>query len=682
MLRSLVTHRNARVSLILVLWGCILPKEVCAWWQDAREDSLLHQLEILDDEVTERVDVLNELSYYYARKSVENASNYATRALILANYLYYPSGIAKAHFNRAYIARNRYDYETAINNLYNGLAFIDDDKDQIALKARMVREIANVYATADNYAEADTFYAEALKLSELIGNDRDKASILHNRGLINFNQKDIETAEYFARQSLDIGKRIDNPHSIGIAYRLLGVIYGTGYKQPKDALGYLERAYTIFLDLGDKQSLTEVFYEMGRNYNALGNYTSADSVLVLAQSLADELNNPNGMLEVYKIYGDLEENLGDYKAALEYYKRSEVLEDSIKGFAQYWRIANQQTDIKTRELGDEIREKEAEQRKQNNILILVSVFALGLFVLLAYIYRINRQRTLANFKLKEKNDEIESYNVELSQKNEEIAAQADWLRDSNDQIKKQTDELSKLNRMKDRMLSVISHDFRSPLNSLRGALMLLNSQQLPPDQLQLVTDDINNKLNRTLNLVDNLLQWTRNQLMGVEVNRQALNIYDLTEETFNLLLPLAEGKRISLINQIAEDTVIDADLEMMKVVLRNLISNAIKFTLKGGEVRVESKYEDHYLSISVIDTGIGMPPDKVDRLFELGTDRSSLGTANEKGTGIGLLLCKEFIEKHGGHIHVVSIEEKGSTFTFSLPAQTTRSSQIKQELAS
>ncbi|MEL6537913.1 MAG: tetratricopeptide repeat-containing sensor histidine kinase [Bacteroidota bacterium] len=566
--------------------------------------------------------------------------------------------------------------------MYDGLDYIQDQEEHLGLKARIVREIANVYGQTENYAQADTFYAEAQELSRLVGNQKDIIFILHNRGLMNLRQGQVDTANIFAREALELAKTYQQQDGIGYAYRLLGEVYGIGYVQPREALGYLNQAYEIFLANDDQQSLTEVYFEMGRNYTALAQFTKADSLLNLAKDNAEKLDNPYSLLEVYRIYRDLEEARLNYQVSLQYYKLSEVLRDSLRGYNQYWQIAKQQTDLKTKELGQEIAEFEGRTRLQKSILILVSVFAFGLAVLLGVIYRINRQRNLTNAKLREQNDEIEAYNVELSQKNEEIAAQADWLRDSNDQIKKQTDELSKLNRMKDRMLSVISHDFRSPLNSLRGALMLLNSQQLPPDQLQMVTDDINNKLNRTLNLVDNLLQWTRNQLMGVEVNRQQLNMHDLGDETFNLLQPLAEGKRITLVNHIAEDTTIDADLEMMKVVLRNLVSNAIKFTLKGGEVRVESKIEDHYLSISVIDTGIGMTPDKVDRLFELGTDRSSLGTANEKGTGIGLLLCKEFIEKHGGHIHVISIEEKGSTFTFSLPLRAASRSQMELETVS
>ena len=590
--------------------------------------------------------------------------------MYMANLYNYTPGMAFGLYNKAYIARYNHEYAKSIDYLFRALDMVEGNKDYMEVEARIVREIANVYGQTENYGVADEFYSRTIDLVEALNNQHDVAIVLHNRGLTNYYQGKYDNALDFALLSMAKADSIGDPFLRGIAFRLLGQIYRSGFRDYERSLEYLGEASDIFVELNNVQSLGEVMYEEGCNYISLGQLEMADSLLKASEKIAHKLRNPFRQLKIYNAYSLLEEEKSNYAQALTFERQARALEDSIQGLGQYWDIARRQSQYDSKETSEALDYQRRYAERQTTILILVIVFTLGLSILAIMAYRASQLRKRSNRALREKNDQIEAYNVELSQKNEEIAAQADWLRQTNEKMETQKNELTQLNRMKDRMISVISHDFRSPLNSLRGALMLLNSQQLPPDQLQMVINDINNKLNRTLNLVDNLLQWTRNQIMGVEVNPEPINMYALTEETIHLLHPLAEDKNITLENAVNPDAIVSADLEMLKVVIRNLVSNAIKFTLKGGTVSIISKWEERYLSISVKDTGIGMTPDRVDRLFHLSTDRTTLGTANEKGTGIGLLLCKEFIEKHGGHIVVRSTENKGTTFTFSLPLGT------------
>lgn len=616
----------------------------------------------------DKVDILNELAFGFSTIEIEKAKNYASEAYSLANFLGYNEGIAFSLYQRAYIARNTQKYRQAIEYILRANDMVKQDE-FLDIQVKILRETANIYADTKNYELADQYYEATIEAAKKLGYQRDVAFVMHNRGLINYHKKQWDDALKFALETQALGDSLGDDEIKAIALRLLGQVYGKGFNQNKKALGYFQRSFELYSQDSKFQKLGELYYEMARSHFALKNYALTDSLLKKGEALAIQLWDPANLLQVYRTYSKLKEQQGDYQNALYYEREATALKDSIEGESKTWKIAKTQSDYTNRQKQEELKQIEAQSSRKTNLLILAISFTLGMSGLLFILYRTNQTRKQRNLALKEKNDEIESFNIELSQKNEEIEAQAEWLRQTNEKVKDQKEELTHLNRMKDRMLSVISHDFRGPLNSLRGALNLLNTHSLPPDQLQMVINDINNKLNRTLNLVDNLLQWTRNQLMGVEVNRESLNMHHLTEETLHLLHPLAEVKRIDLVNDVSEEAVIPADIEMLKVVLRNLVSNAIKFTLRGGEVKVTSKIEDHYLSIQVIDNGIGMTPDRADRVFELGTDRSTLGTANEKGTGIGLLLCKEFIDKHGGHIVVTSKEEKGTTFTFSLPIE-------------
>ncbi len=179
-------------------------------------------------------------------------------------------------------------------------------------------------------------------------------------------------------------------------------------------------------------------------------------------------------------------------------------------------------------------------------------------------------------------------------------------------------------------------------------------------------------LQNTLELLDNLLQWSLSQRGVIVFNPEKINLYLKTKETCDLLNQSAEKKSIKLINQIALNINIEADGDMLATIIRNLLSNAIKYTHKYGEITIKTflvpdKNNIQYMGISVSDTGVGIPKEIQSKLFDVGETKSTKGTENEKGTGSGLILCKEFVEKHGGKIWVESEVGKGSIFNFTIP---------------
>ncbi len=233
-------------------------------------------------------------------------------------------------------------------------------------------------------------------------------------------------------------------------------------------------------------------------------------------------------------------------------------------------------------------------------------------------------------------------------------------------IERQKLELEQNDAIKSKLLSVISHDLRSPLSSLKGLLELLDAGALSPEEFVGLSKDIDDQVNNLISLMDNLLTWIKSQMQGIELKKGNVNLFPLVEENLRLFRTVAIKKGIVLYNQIPRDTKIFADPDMLKLVLRNLLANAIKFTYAGGEVKV-SVYEYHHeLVICVSDTGIGMNQEQQEKLFHLHTQNSVRGTANEIGNGLGLILCKEFIEISGGKIWVESVPKKGSTFKFTI----------------
>jgi two-component system sensor histidine kinase/response regulator len=178
---------------------------------------------------------------------------------------------------------------------------------------------------------------------------------------------------------------------------------------------------------------------------------------------------------------------------------------------------------------------------------------------------------------------------------------------------------------------------------------------------------INNSAAQTLRLLENLLEWANSQRGKISFNPIPIKLKELFNEEFSVLNGVAKGKNIELKSSLFDNLMIIADKNMIKTILRNLISNAIKFTHKNGKVEVKAIAINNQVKISVSDSGIGMTKETIAKLFRIDANQSTPGTENEKGTGLGLVLCKEFIEKHGGKIWVESESGKGSTFKFSIP---------------
>ncbi len=176
-----------------------------------------------------------------------------------------------------------------------------------------------------------------------------------------------------------------------------------------------------------------------------------------------------------------------------------------------------------------------------------------------------------------------------------------------------------------------------------------------------------NSANRLRRLILNLLQWARSQTGRIEYNPENNDLKFEIDENISLLIESAEAKNLNLYSEIEENTFVYGDKNMIKTVIRNLISNAIKFTHNGGEIKISSKNKNDFIEVAVIDTGIGISKENITKLFRIDAQYTTYGTAEEKGSGLGLILCREFIEKNGGKIWIESELEKGSAFKFTLP---------------
>jgi signal transduction histidine kinase len=284
-----------------------------------------------------------------------------------------------------------------------------------------------------------------------------------------------------------------------------------------------------------------------------------------------------------------------------------------------------------------------------NKIIITAILILFLLVLAFSVYLIhnNKLKKLINEKLFEQQ-------VRINQSVEEL--------------EKQKEELTELNATKDKFFSIIAHDLKNPLSSMVGISDLLNSDfdKLSVSKQKTFVQLINQASNDLFKLLENLLQWSRIQTGSIPYDPNIVLLSDIVQPVISLLEPSARNKNITITNLISPSIFVFADVSMISAVLRNLIGNAVKFTNPHGHVILNAEDTGQMVKVTVSDDGVGLTEKDLLKIFRTDAKFTKRGTSDEKGTGLGLIVCKEFIEKNNGRIGALRQQERGATFWFTL----------------
>ena len=271
--------------------------------------------------------------------------------------------------------------------------------------------------------------------------------------------------------------------------------------------------------------------------------------------------------------------------------------------------------------------------------------------------------TEAERKIREQSENLQEINTLLEERSEEILIQKE-------EIETQKNELEQLNKTKDKLFSIIGHDLRNPLHAIGSLASLLTEKlgTLSDEERKDVAEMIRNTADNTYELLENLLNWARAQSKQLSVHLESFDISVVITDTIELLTLNSEKKKIQIHSMVPKNTFVYADKNMINTIIRNLVNNAIKFTGENGTITIKAQQENNYQIISVTDTGMGMDQQTIHSLFVMTEKKSTYGTAGEKGTGLGLIICKEFITTNNGEITVESEVGKGTTFFVKIPA--------------
>ncbi|WPP49298.1 tetratricopeptide repeat-containing sensor histidine kinase [Catalinimonas niigatensis] len=614
-------------------------------------DSLKNLLTDQQDSI--QVDVWHKLSMSYQNYVPDSAMRYAQQALTLSENLNYNKGIADAMLHIGRLKRDKGNYTSALEDMFISLKYYEEMDDSVQI-ANNYNDISIVYALSEDSETSRGYFHKALDIFRSIGDKQGESYALNNIGLIYEQEENLEKAKEFYLASMSIKIQRKDGYGISRGYNTLGSL-SSNQGNYQEALSYFFKADSLFVKLNDEASRPVNFNAIAKAYFAMGNLPKARTYAQQSYEIAQQLNSTRYIELILKTLAEISAAQRDFEAAYRYQVLHEAANDSLHQESREKHLAKLKA-----EFDDEQQKTEITLLKQEKLLqeasishqqtIIISLVA-GLIMILFFSVALY----LANNRNKKKNKLLAS-------KNQEIHQQAGVLSE-------QKNHLEKINKTKDKLFSIVSHDIRSPLNTLKGFSYLLTQQidAMDKEEMQRVSRRINFALDNLSQLLDNLLNWSLIQTGHKKSEFTSIDINALINFNIDLYQATAAEKGIQLLNQSEQQLYAYADYQSINTVIRNFISNSIKFSYPNSSIFIRAQYQNNTVEVSIIDQGIGMSDEVINKIFSADKKESQKGTHNESGSGFGLTLCHELILQNHGQIQVSSKLREGSTFSFFLP---------------
>lgn len=534
------------------------------------------------------------------------------------------------------------------------------DKNEIA---KSYSSIGLFYVNQGDYSSAMTYYKKSLEISKEIGNRKGEAISLNNIATIYVKQGFCKKAEKLHQEALSIKKDLNIQKEIALSYKNIGKLY-VCQNDYEEALDNFSKACKLNDKLGNHIEVTDIYLLIAQAYFNQKDYQSAISSYQKAEKHALRSNALILLNQTYEGLYNTYLLLENSALFMKYYQKSQDLKDNkhiqsinsteVQRMRRKYEQAEKIRESKILAHQNEVLEKEKELRlmniQQKNIyltFLIAGLIALCMITLLIYVQFRTRQK--ANQHLRKANDTMKELNQRL------LASEED---------------LKKSNELKTKLLSMISHDVRTPITSLNALMALLANdvEALDKKQLKNIIQQLNIKTNNVLDFLDDLLKWTTNQSENMELVPEKVQLLDLAHKIYDIVLPRLENKRLNLHIIIPPKLTVFTDKNVLKTVLLNLVANAIKFTPDCGAIKVQARKTRSQVKLMVCDTGIGISEENLQKIFNPDIYFTTRGTKQEKGSGLGLNLCKEFVELLGGNIWAESKLGQGSRFFFTVPS--------------
>lgn len=634
---------SVRYAIVIFLCLQIGVMQAQKRYADSLEKILLQSSPTYTLADSSRVQVLNNLAFALRNIEVARAASYARQARELAEKIGYARGLARAIGYQGMMAYRQGKYDFAIAYHLQSLDIADSINDRQLIAFRY-NDLANVYLDKGDWAKAMLYNQKSLAIKQKLNDKEGIATSFRNMGMIYLRQKNYDSALIYLNQAEALAKEINDKRILGYVYLYLGELYTRKGEIPI-GIRTLQEATRLHREINNQYGLAEALNSLAEAYLATNIPASAQVVFEDALAIAKRTGI---RLEVQRAYIGLAntyEKQRQFAEALHYYKQYTSLKDSIFAEKNEETIAFldaqfqnelKQTQIALLTKEKELADKAVQEEKRYNYALLAIIVIILIFAVLMTRSMLEKRRL----------------SRDLLQKSAEI--------------ERQSQKLAELNDFKNRLFLMIAHDLRSPMAALKTTIDVLNPDILKGEELEMIRQELQRQFNATDETLQELLAWTQSQMEGEVLRPVGINLQDAVRQITEFLGNVAQAKNISVRNEVPPDIKVRADANHLSAIIRNLIANAIKFTLSGGVVTIQAAAKNQMAEIIVRDTGVGISAERLIRLFN-GERLSSRGTAGEKGTGLGLAMVKNMVEKNGGSIRAESIEGKGSMFCFSLP---------------
>jgi len=627
---------------------------------------------------TAYVDLVNKLADEMRFYNADSLHQLAEKALKLSQESGYPRGESISNMHLAHYYSDQGNSETAISHFRKGLklaAEIKDDplylsmlnyisgeyeyqgdfakalngyltaleraeaQEELLLQSVINENIANLYASQKYYDESLQYYDKVKHLNDSLGNEIAQAETMSNLASVYADMDKLEYAMFNVNRSIDIFEKHRILDWLAYAYETKGKVYLKKYNY-NWALYWYHQCEMLHRELDDDRARIDLYNGMAEAHFGLENDSLATVYATDAFKISSKIKFVEGTQKCARTLYNIYRKKQDYATALAYHELYQELSDSLSRNENKQSLSLLKTKTEyERQKEALIRENEKALAKQNRYIKVGTVLLLLAVLVIYLILRSKKLQQQLNQELKVKHQLLEKRKTELQVNNE----------------------------TKTKLFSIIGHDLRGPIGALKDLLKMFKDGEISQEEFRSYMPKLRSDVDHIYLTLNNLLSWGYSQLNGSVTKPAAVSLRQIVSDNMKLLTEIAENKSIRVVNEIPSGTEAWSDPDQVNIVVRNLISNALKFTPENGMVTIGAdEMEDHWV-VSIRDTGVGMDRVTLQTIFEQKNNHSTYGTANEKGTGLGLTLCKEMVEKNHGKIWVDSMLRKGSTFYFTLP---------------
>jgi len=616
--------------------------------QEDRIPALRQQLKYASSDTT-KVNLYYSISKQYWDRNADSAILIARLGLDLADSIDFKKGKALSCLSMGVALGIKGNYPEALKYQLEALR-LSEELHLDGLSANMYSNIAIIYMSYRDTTRAIKYFKRALKIFEKYG----EAAMCPT--LINLTDLYTQTGKYqvamdYAFRALHISRNLADSVNIAISLFNISDVYKKTNRLDS-ALWYLNKSMAISNRIGDYGGVSFCLNSLAEIMVSRGRYREGITLAKRSLTNLRRVQSQELLVGVYHILYQCYFALREFDEALVYRNQEITLKEDIfniekkreaENLMNLYNLERKELQIKLLEKDQALHQKE--MAKESLKKSIYGIGALLLALLAGYFIIINNRWKNLNRIMEERNALIEEKNATI--------------------IKGKI-HFERLNSVKDKIISIISHDFRSPLNTIHGFVQLFRNNALNKEEIEQLTEQIDKNLSLTLEMIENLLAWSSTQMSGLNLNTVVFDLEELVRHNIELVQSRSLTKKINLVSQVKKATLVFADRETTNIVLRNLIANGIKFSRANSTITISASLNDTNVIVSVNDTGIGISPKRQKNLFDVSLNYSSMGTSNEKGTGLGLALCRELVEQSEGKIWVESTLDVGSTFFFTL----------------